>query len=63
MENPKNECQQNTPKVQTSCLCGERERENYLHILVYMQYVAQIMGVHVHETVENINIRGDLLVE
>jgi hypothetical protein len=41
----------------------ERERETYLHILVYMQYVAQIMGVDVHETVENINIWGDLLVE
>ena len=41
----------------------EREREHYSHVLVYMQYVAQIMGIHVHQAVENINIWGDLLLE
>lgn len=44
-------------------MCGEFEREHYSHILVYMQYVAQIMGIHVHQAVENINIWGDLLLE
>lgn len=61
MENPKNEL--STEHTKGTNFMFVWEKENYLHILVYIQYVAQIMGVHVHETVENINIRGDLLVE
>ena len=34
--------------------------ESYLHILEYTECVAQIMGIDIHETVENINIWDDL---
>lgn len=45
------------------CIVSEwvRERESYLHILVDIECVTQIMDIHIHETVENVNIWGDLL--
>lgn len=42
---------------------SERERDSYLHILVHMKCVVQIMGIHIHETVEDISVRCDLLIE
>jgi len=37
--------------------------ESYLHILEYTECVAQIMGIDIHETVENINIWDDLPID
>jgi len=36
---------------------------SYLHILEYTECVAQIMGIDIHETVENINIWDDLPID
>lgn len=46
------------------CWCVLRERgKDYLHIFVQLKDVVQIMGVYIHETVENVYIRGDILTE
>jgi hypothetical protein len=45
------------------CFGGGGGAESYLHILEYTECVAQIMGIDIHETVENINIWDDLPID
>lgn len=39
----------------------EREKGHYLHMFVDLQRVAQVTGINIHQTVENIKIWGNLL--
>lgn len=37
------------------------EMGHYLHVLVDFHCVSQVMGIYIHETVENIDIWGNFL--